>query len=247
MFKNALYVLLILLSVVTVFSNIDSEAIIRKAEDMAKGKSMQGTFQMKIVTPDYKRNLKMDIWNDGKDNSLIITREPKKEAGNKMLKIDKELYSYLKATETSMKLPASMMLQSWNGSDLTNDDLVRESDMVDDYNIKYLKDDEIDNIKCWKFELIPKPDAPVVWGKIYYWVRQVDYLPSKVTYYDEDGTLHRTMLFQKIKKMGDRKIPTVWKVISETKKGYYTEFIYEKVEFDKNIPKRIFSLRELER
>ncbi len=245
--KYAFYIILIMLSVSAVFSNIDSEAIIRKAEDMSKGKTMQGTFKMKIVTPDYTRNLKMDIWNDGQERSLIITREPKKEAGNKMLKIDRELYSYLKATETSMKLPASMMLQSWNGSDLTNDDLVRESDMVDDYNIKYLNDDNVDGEKCWKFELKPKPDAPVVWGKIFYWVRQNDYLPSKVTYYDEDGVLHRTMLFQDIKQMGGRKIPTVWKVISETKKGYYTEFKYENVEFDKKIPKRIFSLRELER
>lgn len=201
MLNKIMIAVLMLFSVSILHSDIDSEAIIRKAEDMSKGKTMQGTFTMKIVTPDYTRNLKMDIWNDGKEKALIITREPRKEAGNKMLKIDRELYSYLKATETSMKLPASMMLQSWNGSDLTNDDLVRESDMVDDYNIKYLKDEDVDKAKCWKFELTPKPDVPVVWGKIFYWVRQKDYLPSKVTYFDEDGTLHRTMLFRDIKKM----------------------------------------------
>jgi hypothetical protein len=93
----------------------------------------------------------MQAWNDGNDKALIVTIEPKKEAGNKLLKINKELWSYLKNTETTMKLPSSMMLQSWNGSDLTYDDMVRESDLVDDYELKYLLDENIGGELCWKF------------------------------------------------------------------------------------------------
>ncbi len=33
------------------------------------------------------------------------------------------MWEYLKNTETTIKIPPSMMLQSWNGSDFTNDDL----------------------------------------------------------------------------------------------------------------------------
>jgi outer membrane lipoprotein-sorting protein len=225
----------------------NANEIINKAEDKAKGENMLGTFTMNIVRPDYTRTVKMKNWNKGNEKALIEILAPKKEEGNKTLKIGNELWTYLKNTETTMKLPPSMMLQSWNGSDLTNDDLVRESDLADDYFAKIMFEEKIGNEMCWKIELTPKPDAPVVWGKIYYWVRKVDYLPYIVQYYDEKGKLHRTMKFTDIKELDGRKIPSKWTIINENKDGEYTEFIFNEVEFDAKIPDRIFSFRQLER
>lgn len=221
--------------------------IINKAEDKSKGENMVGTFTMNIVRPDYTRTVKMKNWNKGNDKALIEILAPKKEEGNKTLKIGNELWTYLKNTETTMKLPPSMMLQSWNGSDLTNDDLVRESDLADDYFAEIMFEEKIGSEMCWKIELTPKPDAPVVWGKIYYWVRKSDYLPYIVQYYDEKGKLHRTMKFTDIKTLDGRKIPSKWTIINENKDGEYTEFIFNEVEFDAKIPDRIFSFRQLER
>lgn len=224
-----------------------AKEIVDKAEDLVKGETFRGTFKMVVHRPEFTRAVKMKSWNVGNDKALIETIYPKKEKGNKMLKIGNELWSYLKSTETTMKLPPSMMLQSWNGSDLTNDDLVRESNLAEDYHLKIMFDEKIAGENCRKIELSPKEDAPVVWGKIYYWIRKKDNLPALTQYYDEKGELKRTFHFKDIKKMGGRTIPTKWVIVDETKKNHKTEFIYLEADFDVKIPGRMFSLRELER
>ena len=124
--------------------------IVDKAENIIKGETCKGKFTMKITTPEFERTLKMDGWWIGNEKSLIVITSPAKEAGNKTLKIGKEIWNYLKNTETTIKIPPSMMLASWNGSDLTNDDLVRESKLVKDYSLKLLFEEKIDNENCWK-------------------------------------------------------------------------------------------------
>lgn len=224
-----------------------AEEIIKKAEDLIKGETSTGTFTMTVVNPDFKRTVVMESWWVGNEKALIVIKSPAKEAGNKTLKIKNEMWNYLKNTETTIKIPPSMMLQSWNGSDLTNDDLVRESNLVNDYDLKVLFEEKIQGEDCWKIELKPKPTAPVVWGTIYYWVRKSDFLPALIQYYDEKGNLHRTMSFNDYKIMDKRKIPTKWTIINNKKPGHYTEFIYNDVKFNVNIPDRIFSFKELER
>lgn len=221
--------------------------IIDKAENMYKGKTCKGSFTMTVVTPEFTRTVKMDSWWVGNEKALIVIKSPAKEAGNKTLKIGNEMWNYLKSTETTIKIPPSMMLSSWNGSDLTNDDLVRESKLTDDYELKIIAEESIENEICWKLELIPKPNAPVVWGKIYYWVRKVDNLPAILQFYDEKGILHRTMYFSDIKSMGGRKIPTKWTIVSNKKQNNYTTFVYDNVQFDVKISDRIFSFKELEK
>lgn len=240
--------ILVLLGLIThTAKSADVYEILKEAENKFKGKTSQGKFTMIVTTPDYTRTLKMESYNKGNDKALIVITSPAKEAGNKTLKIGNELWTYLRSTETTMKLPPSMMLQSWNGSDLTNDDLVRESSLYDDYNLNLMFEEKLGSEMCWKIELKPKPDAPVVWGRIYYWVRQSDYNPALVQYYDESGELIRSMKFSDIRKIDGRIIPGKWIIINEKKKGHQTEFIYDDVKLDKPIPDRIFSFRELEK
>ncbi len=224
-----------------------AEEIIKKAEDAIKGSSAQGTIEMEVVTPDYERTLVMDSWWVGNEKALIVIKSPRKERGNKTLKIKNEMWSYLKNTETTIKIPPSMMLQSWNGSDFTNDDLVRESNLADDYYQKILGEDELDGVICWKIELDPKPDAPVVWGKLLYWVRKNDTLPAKVEYYDEKGNLKRHMEFSEIKNFDDRMLPSKWSMVNDEKPGHTTVMKIEDMEFDIKISDRKFSFQELER
>ncbi len=221
--------------------------IIRRSEDSIKGESSKGTFVMTVVTPSYTRELEMDSWWVGNDKALIVIKSPKKEAGNKTLKIKNEMWSYLANTETTIKIPPSMMLQSWNGSDFTNDDLVRESNLNRDYDESIAGEGDVEGERCWKIRLDPHPDAPVVWGHIDYWVRQSDYLPARQEYYDEKGVLVRTMAFSDVAMVGGRKIPTRWVMINDAKEGHRTEFKILTAQFDISISNRIFSLRELER
>ncbi len=226
---------------------VTPEEIITKAEESIKGKTSHGTFTMNVVRPEYTRTVKMESWNEGNENALIVVLAPKREQNNKTLKRGNEMWTYLKNTELTMKLPPSMLLQSWNGSDLTNDDMVRESNLVEDYKLRLLDDEVIRGVNCWQIELKPKPGVPVAWGKIRYWVRKSDYLPARMRFYDEKGKLHRTMEFSDYRVMGGKKTSCTWKIIDETKVNQYTEFIINSIEFDIKIPSKIFSIKELEK
>ncbi len=226
---------------------VDVEQIVKRSEDAIRGKTSHAVFEMTIVTPYYKRTLKLESWWVGTQKALIVVRAPRKEAGNKTLKIGNELWNYLRNTETVIKLPPSMLLQSWNGSDFTNDDLVRESSIVRDYQLTLLGEEPVDGELCWKIEGIPRPEAAVVWGKIRYWVRKSDGLPARVEFYDEKGTLIRHLEYHDFKVLGGRKIPTRWLMVNDVKPGRYTEIRILDIQFDIKIPSRIFSLRELER
>jgi outer membrane lipoprotein-sorting protein len=202
---------------------------------------------MSIITPEFKRTIKIEAWWVGNEKALIEIKYPKREEGNKTLKIGNEIWLYLRNTESLVKIPPSMMLQSWNGSDFTYDDLVRESNLERDYEMRIVSDDAVNSEICWKIELVPKPNAPVVWGKIYYWVRKIDYLPAKIEYYDEKGKLVRYMEFYDVKNMHGRKLPTRWIMYNNVEKGRRTEFVLIDVKFDIKIDEKIFSFRELER
>lgn len=244
--KRMLFLLVLLPLTNLVFSQT-AEEIIKKSEDLIKGETSHGIFKMTVVTPDYTRDLTMESWWVGNKKALIVINSPKKEAGNKTLKIGNEMWNYLKNTETTVKVPPSMMLQSWNGSDFTNDDLVRESNLSDDYDQKILAEEEMGGEKFWKIELDPKPNAPVVWGKLYYWVNMKDYLPADIQYYDEKGNLVREMVFSNVKKFGKRRIPSVWTMDNKSKPGHSTTFKIQSVEFDIEINDSIFSFEELEK
>ena len=225
----------------------DPKKIIDDAEDAVKGKSAVGKIKMLITTPDYDRELVMETWWVGNEKALLKILSPRKEKGNKTLKIGNEMWGYLRNTETTIKIPPSMMLQSWNGSDFTNDDLVRSSNLTNDYTQKYLGIENKENQDCWKIQLDPKPDAPVVWGKLLYWVNKGNRLPVRIDYYDEKGKLIRYMTFTDIKQFGDRKIPSKQTMVNLVKKGNSTSFELVNMKFDVKIKNKIFSFRELER
>ncbi|MDH7515865.1 MAG: outer membrane lipoprotein-sorting protein [Bacteroidota bacterium] len=224
-----------------------AEEIIRRSEDRIKGTTCSGSFVMTVVTPDYTRRMEMESWWVGNEKALIVIRAPKKEAGNKTLKIGNEMWMYLKNTETTIKIPPSMMLQSWNGSDFTNDDLVRESNLVEDYIHEMAGEETADGEACWKIRLTPKSSTAVVWGKLVYLVRKKDYLPARVEYYDEKGKLMRELRFSDVKTMGGRTIPTKWTMVNRVKPGHRTEFQITRIAFDIRIKDKIFSFQELER
>ncbi|CUS90596.1 outer membrane lipoprotein-sorting protein [Candidatus Kryptobacter tengchongensis] len=224
------------------------QEIIKKSENQIKGKTSYGIVEMTIITPDFKRTLKMEGWWIGNEKALIEIKYPKKEEGNKTLKIGKEIWLYLRNTESLIKIPPSMMLQSWNGSDFTYDDLVRESNLERDYEMKIISSsDTVNSEICWKIELIPKPQAPVVWGKIIYWVRKSDYLPARIDYYDEKGKLVRYMEFYDVKEFHSKKLPAKWVMYNNIEKGRRTEFTLIDIKFDIKIDEKIFSFKELEK
>ncbi|MCB0644033.1 MAG: outer membrane lipoprotein-sorting protein, partial [Phaeodactylibacter sp.] len=174
--------------------NPDPKEIIRKSEDKLNGKTAQGTMKMTIVRPTWKREMTMKTWSKGQEYSMVLITGPARDKGTAFLKRGKEMWNWQPSIDMEIKLPPSMMSQSWMGSDFTNDDLVSQTSIVDDFDHKLLGSETVNGMDCYKIELIPHEDAAVVWGKILMWVEKNEYLQLKTEFYDEDGYLVNTML-----------------------------------------------------
>jgi outer membrane lipoprotein-sorting protein len=202
---------------------------------------------MEIVTEHWERQLTMEMVSLGTDYSLVRVRSPAREAGTATLMADDDIWNYLPKVDRTIKIPASMMAGSWMGSHFTNDDLVKESQLIEDYDIELTFDGQREGVTVWEFRLTPKPETAVVWGYVDYRVRQDDYMPLWVRYYDEDGALSRTMEFSQFKDLGGRIVPAVMDMHPADKPGERTTMIYEELEFDIDIDESFFSLQMLKR
>ena len=225
----------------------DATEIINKAEDLMRGKSSYSEMTMQIVRPKWSRTLSFKGWAKGKDLSLIYVTAPARDKGQVFLKRETEMWNWVPSIERIIKIPPSMMMQSWMGSDLTNDDLIKESSIARDYIHSIIGEDHLQGYHCWKIELTPKEDAPVVWGKIISWVSQEKYFTLKNEYYDEDGYLVNIETLSNIKNVGDRTIPTRFEVIPVEKEGQKTILEFTTIEFDIPIKDDFFSIQNLKR
>jgi outer membrane lipoprotein-sorting protein len=221
--------------------------IVRKANDLLRSNSSYGEFSMQIIKPDWQRTIRMKVWSLEPDYAMIYITEPAKDKGMVTLKMKKEVWNWIPAIQRIIKIPPSMMLQSWMGSDFTNDDLVRQSSIVQDYNHKILSEEAYENYLCYKIEMIPKPEAGVVWGKIITWISKKEFLQLRADYYDEDGYLVQTMTGSQIKKFDQRLIPAVWEMSPVDKPGQKTIFTYLDIQFDINIRSSFFSQQNMKR
>jgi outer membrane lipoprotein-sorting protein len=178
---------------------------------------------------------------------MILITAPAKEKGQVFLKRDKEMWNWVPSISRMIKIPPSMMSQSWMGSDFTNDDLVKESSVIVDYNHSFIGEEKIDGRDCYKILLIPKKDAAVVWGKIILWITKKDYLELKVEFYDEDGYLMNTQYLSDIKTLGGRTLPTHWEMIPANEKGKKTIIELLKADFTTPVPESFFSQQNMKR
>lgn len=231
----------------TVDPDARARQILEEVDDLWRSSSSSATITMQVRTKHYTRTVTMESWSKGKEKSLVRILTPLKEKGTSTLKSENNIYTYLPKTDRTIRLTSSMMMGSWMGSHFTNDDLVKESRLSDDYDPSITYEGNRDNTDIIEFTLIPKPDAPVVWGKITTTVFAKDHIPIITKYYDEDMILTRTMSFTDIKVMGGRKLPVVMRVVPTDKPDEYTEIIYNKIKFDINLKDSFFSLIRLRR
>ena len=142
----------------------------QKAHDRLAGRSNYAEMKMEIVRPDWKREVTIKAWSESDVNSLIYITAPARDKGIGFLKKGREIWNWQPKIDRAIKLPPSMMSQSWMGSDLSNDDLVQQSSIIDDFTHKLVGTETIEGRSCYVIELKAKPDAPTVWGKIKTWV-----------------------------------------------------------------------------
>jgi outer membrane lipoprotein-sorting protein len=222
-----------------------AKEIVQKADEKMRGTTMQAEMIIKTTRPTWTREMQCRTWMKGNNLAMILIQSPAKDKGISFLKRKKEVWNWMPSLERTIKLPPSMMTQSWMGTDFTNDDLVKESSVVEDYTHTLTGDTIIENRSCYIIQMIPKPEAAVVWSKVIVCIDKKDFLELHSRFYDEDGQLINTMNCYDIKLMHDRIIPTRFEMIPADKKGQKTEMIYKNIQYNKPIDDNFFSVEKM--
>jgi hypothetical protein len=200
---------------------------------------------MQITKPDFQRTVSMQFWSLGDSKMLVRILHPQEDAGTAFLKVGDKTWYYLPKANRTIEMPASMMMTSWMGSDFTLNDLMNPSSLTDDYVIATSFEGQRDGVAVSEYSLTPKPEAPVVWGKIVLEIRDSDTMPVWQRYYDEDGKLIRELSFSDYKTVGGRLIPTQLVMRPVNPQGEQTIVTYENVLFDGPVNEAMFSVSNL--
>lgn len=230
-----------------VAQEMTAKDIIRKADEKSRGLTSQGTMTMTVIRPDWKRTITMKTWSKSREFSLVLITAPAKDKGQVFLKIKTEMWNWVPSIDKTIKIPPSMMLQSWMGSDFTNDDLVKQSSIVVDYNHRLLGKETIRDVECYKIEMIPLPDAAVVWGKVVMWITVKGYDQWMAEYYDEDNKLVNVSNSYDIRKMGDREVPSRIEMVPLNKKGQKTVMQIDEMNFNGKLDESFFSQQNMKK
>jgi outer membrane lipoprotein-sorting protein len=224
---------------------ISAREIVKRSYDLMQGESNESYIRVEIVRPTWQRMLTVHSWAKGKDYSMAVITNPPKEKGQAFLKRKNEIWNWQPAIQRMIKLPPSMMSEGWMGSDFSNDDLLKETSIVDDYEHVMMGSEVINGFDCYKIKLIPKPEAAVVWGSIIKWITKDHYYQLKSEYYDEDNVLVKTELASDIKTMGGRTIPTRFELVPADKPGHKTVVRLLSVKFNLRLSDSFFSQQQM--
>lgn len=236
----------IVLSFLSVWAAAQSATeIIRRADANMRGHTSQAELIIKTTRPGWSREMRIRSWLKGTALALLLVQSPPKDQGIVYLKRKKEVWNWIPALERVIKLPPSMMSNSWMGTDFTNDDLVKESSVVDDYTHRIIGDTLVDGRSCYRIELVPKPNTAVVWGRLLVCIDTKDYLELYTEFFDEEGKRIHTMKADNIKKMDGRLIPSHITMVPADKQAHKTEITYSSILFNRNIDDSFFSIERI--
>ncbi|MEX2208301.1 MAG: outer membrane lipoprotein-sorting protein [Myxococcota bacterium] len=229
---------------------LDVKELVRRAEDALRGNTSEMKLRMTITTPRWTRELVIRSWDDQLgDRSFSRVLEPPKDKGTGFLRDHDAFWTWLPKVERAMRIPPSMMLQPWMGSDFTNDDLARESSLQKDYEPKLLDEKAIDGVAALGIELTPLPEAPVVWARMELWIEKERLAPILFVYYDEPepGRFEaiRELRFSDVRTVAGRPLPHLWLMLPNDKPGHSTRVVLEEAAFDVKLDDAIFTQKNL--
>jgi len=247
LFKQTLYSVLFLYALTFAIPLYANEAtdplateVVQKAIEYWRDDSSKSRSRMTIHRPDWQREMEMQSFTKGTSHSLVRFTAPARDAGSASLKIENEMWSFSPKIRRVIRIPSSMMSQSWMGSDFSYNDLARDDEIVQHYTHRFLEAEEHDGKKVYVVEATPKDDAPVVWGKEIVKVRE-DYIMLEHTFYDQSMEPVKRMEAKAIGMLGGRLFPTVMRMGLIDKPNEWTEIEHLEMEFGAEIPARTFT------
>ena len=222
----------------------DAGLLVKGAMDYWRSRTSYTEVSMTIHRPDWQRSMSLRSWTRGSKDALIIFTSPRSDAGNATLKLDQAMWMFTPRLNQVIKLPASMMAQSWMGSDFSYNDLAKSDQIINQYSHRLLSTEHIDGHEIYTVESIPEDEAPVVWGKEILRIRD-DSILLQENFYDQDMKLVRRMQTTRIGVLGGRQYPLVMRMTSVEKDQHWTEIINQLGVFDLLLPDYLFTLSNL--
>ena len=222
----------------------DAATLVTDAVNYYRGLASYAVIDMTIHRPDWERTMTIRAWTKGQKDSLFTITAPPKDRGNGTLKKGKEMWTFNPRVNRVIKLPPSMMSQSWMGSDFSNNDLAKSDSIIDDYTHEISATEVHDGKKVFVITSMPKPDAPVVWGMQKLRIRE-DLIFLSQEFYDEDLLLVKAMAGTAIEMMGGRLFPRIWKMQKAEEEDEYTMLEYRELSFRESLPGSRFTLSAL--
>jgi outer membrane lipoprotein-sorting protein len=223
----------------------DVTTVMEYIDDLYRATSSYSSMRMTVVRERGTRELELEAWSKGDDDALIVIRSPAREAGAATLRTEEGLWNYAPRADRLIRIPSGLLADSWMGSHFTNDDLMRETSFLDDYDAS-LAGVERDGVRYLEATLTPKPDAPVVWSRLVYFILPEDWIPVRAEYYDEDE-LMRTMIFEEIQTISGKKIPMRMILQPEDQSDERTIVEYLELELDIPVDDQLFTRQGLRR
>lgn len=233
-----------------IFAAQDKKAqdIVRRSYELVRGDNSKNLVSMTIIKPTWSRRMEMTIWSLERQYQAIYFSKPKRDQGITFLRREAELWQWLPSIDRRIKLPPSMMMQSWMGSDFVTQDMFKEVEVTYDYEHKILGEEMVDGILCHKIVSIPLPEVGAIWGKMVRWFSVEHGFEWKQENYDENEELVRLITYSNIKKLKDRVIPTALEIIPLNKdKGNKTTLQYIEMNYDASLDKSFFSIQRLKK
>lgn len=242
--KKRIIIACLLLPMVAVGEERDAAEIVRAAIEHWRGLSSYTEMTMLIHRPDWERSMTMRAWTKGQEQTLVRVVEPKKDRGSGTLTDDNSMWTFSPKVNRVIKVPSSMMGQSWMGSDFSNKDVARADDIIDQYDHSILQSEEVDDIVVYEIESIPHEEAAVVWGREVLKIRD-DHVVLEHAFFDQDGELVKKLVSLEIEEMGGRTIAKRQRMVKTEDPDEWTEISVNDVEYEIDLKDSLFTLSNL--
>jgi len=196
------------------------------------------------VTGEWSARMAHKEFDDGK-YALMVILEPENLKGNAYLfhkPNGKPLmeWTYIPATRRVRQMTSLMSYNSFFGTDFT----WAEFGLKDPGGTeKFLAEEVHAGKKAYKIETIP--EMKWYYSRIVSWIAADSFLPIQRDYYDANGTLWKTKLFENVVVLNNIPMPLKVRML-DVRSNHSTEFIISDVCFDvKYIPKDVFDPEKL--
>lgn len=227
-----------------VAETVDAKTLIKAAMEHWRGTTSHSEMTMIIHRPDWQRSMSMRSWTRGDEISLVRVTAPKKDVGNGTLMKDGSMWTYTPKVNRVLKIPSSMMAQSWMGSDFSNKEVSKSTEILYEYDHRLLETYEQDGHTVYVVEAIPHEDAAVVWGREVLHIRD-DFVLLREEFWDQDDILVKVMQTLEVREMSGRSVATVMQMNKAETEDEWTRIEIGNIEFDIELSANVFTLSNL--